>query len=482
MFIKHLSDFYKRYLFALLIIVSVAIHGLFFFFSPQGNQLLSIRSLRDSFVREPDEFTITFDLESKDDKKELTASEVSKEKSLLEKEKKDKTFTDTSQNKEEEEPSAETDRIGEKGASAKGKNPDDTSVLNNEPYAGGQSKVPLLGKGEQGISIEDQRQNQAQKTVEKPGSKEERVAENNAARESRQTEKNPAPQKEQIDYIGMQQERVDVKEYKRVPSAGKADETDKTTTLTDTDGKELQKQTLAAEAGVRQERFPEKISRQEGIHVLEETRNIKNASKVEKGELLPEPQELQGIRKSEITKETGKERKDHVTTPPAGTYGVTQQNKRETTGESQKVVAEKEQPKASFNVAAKDEGSGNDPVLFEDTLSNAEIPGAPSFNVKQHKYAAYFKHIRQRISLYWFLGYGTRAEINLVTNKDKPIIIEFKVLPNGAIEGVKIVEDAGNFQLASRIVSSIKSASPLDPFPSHIKESSINVKFNFYFF
>lgn len=433
-------------------------------------------------MREPDEFTITFDLESKDDKKELTAAEVLKEKNLLEKKKEYKTFTDTSKNKEDEEPSAETDKIGEKGTFAKGKNPDDTSVLNNEPYAGGQSKVPLLGKGEQGISIEDQRQNQAQKTVEKSGSKEERVVENKVARESQQAEKNPDLQKEQIDSIGMQQERVDVKEYKRAPSAGRENETDKATTLTDTDGKELQKQTLAAEAGVRQERFPEEISRQEGIHVLEETRNIKNASKVEKGELLPEPKELQGIRKSELTKETGQERKDHVIPPPSGTYGITQQNIRETAAESQKVVTEKEQPKASFNVDAKDEGSGNDPVLFEDTLSNAEIPGAPSFNVKQHKYAAYFKHIRQRISLYWFLGYGTRAEIKLETNKDKPIIIEFKVLPNGAIEGVNIVEDAGNFQLASRIVSSIKSASPLDPFPAHIKEPSIDVRFNFYFF
>ena len=70
----------------------------------------------------------------------------------------------------------------------------------------------------------------------------------------------------------------------------------------------------------------------------------------------------------------------------------------------------------------------------------------------------------------------------LETKDDKPIIIEFKVLPNGSIDDVKIADDAGNFQLASRLVSSIKNAAPLNPLPSNIKEPSIDVKFNFYFF
>jgi len=142
----------------------------------------------------------------------------------------------------------------------------------------------------------------------------------------------------------------------------------------------------------------------------------------------------------------------------------------------------KKKPKVSFSVNAKATGASKDPALFEDTISNAAIPGAPSFNVQKHEYASYFKHIRDRISLYWFLGYGTRAEIKLETKDDKPIIVEFKVLPDGSIDEVKITDDAGNFQLASRLVSSIKNAAPLDPFPSNIKEPSIDVKFNFYFF
>ncbi|KKO18506.1 MAG: hypothetical protein BROFUL_02776 [Candidatus Brocadia fulgida] len=148
----------------------------------------------------------------------------------------------------------------------------------------------------------------------------------------------------------------------------------------------------------------------------------------------------------------------------------------------QESPGEVKKPKVSFNVNAKTEGANNDPVLFEDTISNAAIPGAPSFNVKKHEYANYFKHIRDRISLYWFLGYGTRAELKLETRDDKPVIVEFKVLPDGSVGEVKIVDDAGNFNLASRLVSSIKNAAPLNPFPSNIKEPSIDVRFNFYFF
>lgn len=95
--------------------------------------------------------------------------------------------------------------------------------------------------------------------------------------------------------------------------------------------------------------------------------------------------------------------------------------------------------------------------------------------------ASYFKQIEDRISLYWFLGYGTRTDIKLETEDDKPIVIEFKVLPDGSIDSVKIKDAAGNSQLASELVASINKASPLNPFPSNIKEPSIEVRFNFYF-
>jgi len=439
-------------------------------------------------VREPDEYTITFELENKENKKKFPIPELKKEKSNVEKkkEKKYETFTDTSKNKEDEAPSDETDRIGEKGSLAKGKNPDDAKSANNKPYADGQSKAPFLGKGEQGVSIENQQQSRAQEEVEQFVKKEEKSEENNVVQKSAQSEKKQEIQKEQVNIMGVQRERVTVKEFKKTQSGERQTEANKVV-QTENDGKEQHSRKLIAEAGVRQEKNPEEILRREGIHVLEETRNSKNASKEKKGDLISESQEMQKTVKSENGEKTETEIKDDLIPPPSGVTGITQQNRTEANTVSQAIsqqaaTAEKEQAKVSFSVNAKDEGSGSDPILFEDTLSNAEIPGAPSFNVKQHKYAAYFKHIRQRISLYWFLGYGTRAEIKLETRQDKPIIIEFKVLPDGTIEKVNIVEDAGNFQLASRLVSSIKGASPLDPFPADMKEPSIDVRFNFFFF
>ena len=174
--------------------------------------------------------------------------------------------------------------------------------------------------------------------------------------------------------------------------------------------------------------------------------------------------------------------KPDMPVPPSESSGVEPQRRLERGLDEQESPGELKKPKVSFNVNAKAEGANKEPALFEDTISNAAIPGAPSFNVQKHEYASYFKHIRDRISLYWFLGYGTRAEIKLETKNDKPIIIEFKVLPDGSIDDVKIADDAGNFQLASRLISSIKNAAPLNPFPVDIKEPSIDVKFNFYFF
>ena len=173
--------------------------------------------------------------------------------------------------------------------------------------------------------------------------------------------------------------------------------------------------------------------------------------------------------------------KPEAPVPSSEMSGVEPQRRLERGLDEQESPGELKKPKVSFNVNAKAKGANKEPALFEDTISNAAIPGAPSFNVQKHEYAHYFKHIRDRISLYWFLGYGTRAEIKLETKDDKPIIIEFKVLPNGSIDDVKIADDAGNFQLASRLVSSIKNAAPLNPFPANIKEPSIDVKFNFYF-
>lgn len=121
------------------------------------------------------------------------------------------------------------------------------------------------------------------------------------------------------------------------------------------------------------------------------------------------------------------------------------------------------------------------PVIYEDTISNAQLQGDESFSVQKHEYAEYFQHIRDRIGLYWYLSYGHDQAIKLETRNRLPIIIEFKILPSGRTDEVEIIDEAGNPLLASRIQSSIQGTR-LNKFPPYVKEDFIAVRFNFYFF
>jgi hypothetical protein len=124
---------------------------------------------------------------------------------------------------------------------------------------------------------------------------------------------------------------------------------------------------------------------------------------------------------------------------------------------------------------------GDNAPLFEDNISNALMSGAESFNVKKHEYAPYYKHIKDKIRLYWLLQYGTDASINQVTKGYKPIVVTFKVFPSGKIMNVEITDSAGNELLASKIRISIKNTD-LNKFPDYIDEKHIDVKFSYFFF
>ena len=125
--------------------------------------------------------------------------------------------------------------------------------------------------------------------------------------------------------------------------------------------------------------------------------------------------------------------------------------------------------------------AGNDAPFFQDKISNSAITGTESFNIKKHEYAPYYKHIKDKIRLYWLLQFGTDASINQETDDFKPVVVIFKALPSGKITDVKIVDSAGNELLASKVQSSIQNT-PLDKFPEYIDEKYINVKFSYYFF
>ncbi|TVM03611.1 MAG: hypothetical protein CV087_04100 [Candidatus Brocadia sp. WS118] len=496
MVIKSRTEFFNKNLFLILVVASLAIHAIIIFMSPQANQLLSLRALRDSFVREPSEYAVTLELENPDTQGKNPEDLVSKkEESEVKKEepaekKKYKMFTDTSENAEDELTDVDTDKIGAKGAVAKDNFPDDKQTVNNEPHSEGVSKAPFLGKGKAGVPHDIRQQPPGQEVVAQAVIPEDSAHEEHAPPRYANLPKGLENQGYPAKPLIMKQTGAPSEERKEATTEVKAMKLDETIER-ENHAPAPKRERLTIGRSVNQEEA-EPLPNSEGVFFADKQDEVNKKAETEQKplpSLLREEETAKGIvtkvKEPRETKETKNTPVLQPETPPVAaseSSDVEPQRRLDRGLDEQESPGGLKKPKVFFNINAKTEGANNDPVLFEDTISNASIPGAPSFNVKKHEYADYFKHIRDRISLYWFLGYGTRAELKLETKDDKPVIVEFKVLPDGSVGEVKIVDDAGNFNLASRLVSSIKNAAPLNPFPSKITEPSIDVRFNFYFF
>lgn len=482
------KEFFNKNLFSLVIVASLAIHALIILLSPWANQIFNFNPFQESFVREPGSYAVIFEIESTDDPKEKTTDVKPKE---IE-EKKYKIFTDTSDNREDEDVKVDTNKIGEKGSIAKDNFLSDKQSINNEPRAEGYTKTPLLGKAGTDLPVEVQQKHQGQETtaqvfVSDAGS-------NNKNTPPIYTNLPKGFKKQQESLESSQTPKVlseEIKEKVEEIKTVKQSETIKKETTLQTPKRER----LTFGRSIQQEEV-EPLFNHEGVLFTDKQDEITNEFET-KNESFPSPPREKSTKKEQEAVKVEKfaekpiktkETKESDMLKPDIPMFPSAMKETEAQREFQKGLDEQESPgelknaPTSFSVNTKADGSRKEPILFEDTISNAAVRGAPSFNVKKHEYADYFKHIRDRISLYWFLGYGTRAEIKLTTKNDRPIIIEFKVLPNGSVGELKIVDDAGNFQLASRLIASIKNAVPLNPFPPKIMEPSIDVRFNFHFF
>ena len=176
-----------------------------------------------------------------------------------------------------------------------------------------------------------------------------------------------------------------------------------------------------------------------------------------------------------------KETKELAYVPPWELRGKAKEAERPK-GRASTATTARGKPKVAMSFNAKSLSGGDIMPMMDAAEANAQGEGSPSFTVRKDEYAPYYRHIRDRISWYWYLGYATRQEMKLETEENKPIIIEFKVYSEGVVKEAKVVQEAGNHLLASRIKDSIE-ATHLDNFSSFgVKEEYIDVRFNFYFF
>lgn len=116
--------------------------------------------------------------------------------------------------------------------------------------------------------------------------------------------------------------------------------------------------------------------------------------------------------------------------------------------------------------------------LYDGRLSNAYNFGSVSFNVKRHDVAPYIIKMKKRIEEYWappvlFTYYGKGGET----------VIQFKIMPDGKVEDVKVITEKGDESLKKSSLQAILDASPFDPIPQQIlaEEKYLAITFTFYY-
>lgn len=396
-------------------------------------------------------------------------------------------FVDTGGSPTDEEVKVETERVGEKGTLARDTIPGGSD---DRPRLEGTSEAPSLGgspgeaqggpsevqEGEASIAIvaEETPQEEAQGVQTEGASEGESKAEGvadvaNAPGDTIAQGITPVPQELSVSEPQLAEAEVEkpLQEVKEPSETEKlASQTDKPETQAPMEDKHVPlladaEKPVVGEANLTARDNPPQADEEE--NPLE--KELKKLEVKEDG-LIP-------IRR--------KEPKELAYVPPWELRGKAKEAARPK-GRAPTATPARGKPRVAMSFNAKTLSGGDIMPMMDAPEANAQGEGSPSFSVKKDEYAPYYRHIRDRISWYWYLGYATRQEMKLETEENKPIIIEFKVYSEGVVKEAKIVQEAGNHLLASRIKDSIEGTH-LDKFSRFgVKEEYIDVRFNFYFF
>ena len=414
--------------------VSGILHLVFIFSTSNMSHLLKpVINYSDYGTKESD-YLIEIDLESEDQNEENVESEELRGSDGYEEE--EQLFVDTSESAVDEETQAETNKIGEKGSIARDMFSDENNI-NDKPRLESESSFPGEAPDEfastvlreSGMPVEISPSEPVQDETEKAV---EDAVEEEAAAVAVLTEggnSKELPASDDAEKLDTTMEESVVKDVKPVESA-----------------EEVVSEVLGSDVVVLESESKE--SDDTDADVVEEEIE-------EPTDPAEEHTEIASISKA-MLKEVVEGGKDSVANKL--------QNKNKSSEQQDNNIPR-----------------GSDAPFFEDNISNAPLSGTESFNVKKHEYAPYYKHIKDKIRLYWLLQYGTDASINQVTKGFKPIVVTFKVFPSGKIKNVEIVDTAGNELLASKIRVSIKNTT-LDKFPDYVNEEHIDVKFSYFFY
>ncbi len=454
----------NKTIFVYFLTISGIIHLIIIFSTSSLSPFLKPELNFDDSSSKENNYVIEIDLETGSQEEErLEDEELAKEEEVEEEEyvegelakEEEQLFVDTSESVVDEETQTDTNKIGEKGSIAKDMYAKDNDIndkprLESDVEAPGETPDDLATTVTQssGLPIAVSQDEPVEEVEDEPTQElVEEEAANNLPEVSDSEELPVADEVEEPDEI--QDDKV-VQDTKA------------------TEVEEASEQILDDDVGevVEAEDIDSTIQESD-VAILE-------AESLEKNEIEPE------IEKEEIKKETEKEA-DNVE-EYRKTASIPKSIFEELLEGSGESIAKKKQSQIKASkVQPNNVPAGDDAPYFEDNISNAPVMGAESFNVKKHEYAPYYKHIRDKIRLYWLLQYGTDQSINQATKDYKPIVVTFKALASGKIVNVVIVDSAGNELLASKIRISIRNTT-LNTFPEYIDEEHIDVKFSYFFY
>ena len=429
---KHHSVSENKKIFFYFLAISGILHLVFIFSTSNMSHLLKPAINYSDYGTKESNYLIEIDLESEEQKEENVEGEELGEADVLEEER--QLFVDTSESAVDEETQADTNKIGEKGSIARDMLLDSNNI-NDKPRLDSESSFPGEAPDEfastvlqesgmpTDISPTEPVTDEAEKAVE-DSVEEEAVAVLTEVDKSAEL-----PASDYTEKLDATKEEPVVKDVKPAESV-----------------EEVVSEVLGSDVVVLESELKE--SDDTDADVVEE--------EVEKptdpAEELTETASISKIMMKEVVE-----------------------------GRRESVAHKLQNKNKSSEQQDNNVPRGSDAPFFEDNISNAPLSGAESFNVKKHEYAPYYKHIKDKIRLYWLLQYGTDASINQVTKGFKPIVVTFKVFSTGKIKNVEIVDTAGNELLASKIRVSIKNTT-LNKFPDYINEEHIDVKFSYFFY
>ncbi len=478
--------------FGLLILASAVVHLLFIFFFPAGD-LIGSRLFEEprltpapvvfEFVSAGDEIE---ELKRKQELLEETPKEAEAEEEEQEEVKRQQ-FMDTADSAVDEDVDADTEMIGEQGTLARDNAPDE-GPLNEKPRLDGDSMMPTVGgPPREGPGYAEGFEDIMAEVVDVDVDMEQVSAVDAETEAEAEVETEDADLAEFL-------ESDQLTEFDEPEGAEGADQENDTDSLTE----DLELAEAETEDTTAETSMPEETEEAEAEAVVEtETPAAEDRLAQDTSAEVPETGETSEAGTSQETKPglfdeeldrdkdgllpVDEKKRELAFVPPPERQRKKQSEKAQKKRKKSVRKRGGGRPKVAISFNGKSLSGGIIEPIYDSKDGNAALDGDEAFSVAKDEYAPYYRHIRDRVSWYWVLKYGTRAEINQETKPNTPIIIAFKVYPSGKVGNVKIVDTAGNNLLSSYIRDSI-AETRLNEFPSYVEEEFIDVRFNFFFF